>query len=357
MATIAAEGDRDLSKIVTPAASGFHMPAEWAPHARCWMAWPCRTALWYGRERQARSAYAAVARAISLWEPLTMLARPEDREEAVAACGAGVEVLAMPLDDSWMRDSGPTFLVNGAGEVAGADWRFNAWGGKFLPFDQDAAVAGRVLEELGMRAFQAPFVLEGGSIHVDGEGTVITTEQCLLNPNRNPSLSRAEIEANLRAWLGVQQIIWLGDGLENDQTDGHVDDITCFARPGTVITVTCSDPRDANHAVLDDNLRRLQAATDASGRPLEIIELPLPARRDGASGRLALTYLNFYLANGAVIAPAFDDPMDEAAAGILARAFPERVVVQLPALDILEGGGGIHCITQQQPAGPVKERS
>jgi agmatine deiminase len=340
----------------TPAAAGFHMPAEWALHERCWMAWPCRTDLWNGREREAKAAFAATARAIAACEKLTMLARPEDRVEAMAACGPGIEIMTLPLDDSWLRDSGPSFLVDAAGAVAGADWQFNAWGGKFPPFDRDAAVAGRVLDHLGLRAFKAPFVLEGGSIHVDGEGTLITTEQCLLNRNRNPSLSRAEIEENLRQWLGVRQIIWLGQGLENDHTDGHVDDITCFVRPGTVITATCDDPADANHAVLADNLHRLRAARDAWGRALDIIELPLPARRDTAAGRLVLTYLNFYIANGAIIAPSFDDPMDDEAAAILAGAFPDRRIVQIPALDILEGGGGIHCITQQQPVGPVKER-
>jgi len=335
----------------TPAAAGFHMPAESAPHERCWMAWPSRIDLWNGREREAKAAFAAVARAIATSEKLTMLARPGDLAEAQAACGAGIEIMAMPLDDSWLRDSGPSFLVNAAGEVAGADWRFNAWGGKFPPYDQDAEVAGRVLDSLGMRGFKAPFVLEGGSIHVDGEGTVITTEQCLLNPNRNPSLGRAEIETNLREWLGVSTVIWLGEGLENDHTDGHVDDITCFVRPGVVMTATCADPADFNHRVLEDNLRRLRAARDARGRALEIIELPLPARRDTAAGRLVLTYLNFYIANGAIVAPGFDDPMDAQAAAILARAFPDRRIIQVPALDILEGGGGIHCITQQQPAG------
>jgi agmatine deiminase len=336
---------------LTPAAAGFHMPAEWAPHERCWMGWPARQDLWNGRHREAKAAYAAVARAIAAHEPLTMLARPEDLSEARAECGPEVEIMAMALDDSWLRDSGPTFLVNTDGDLAGADWQFNAWGGKFPPWDKDAEIAGKVLTELGLRRFKAPFVLEGGSIHVDGDGTVITTEQCLLNPNRNPSLSRGEIEANLRQWLGVSTVIWLGEGLENDHTDGHVDDITCFVRPGVVMTATCDASDAYNYRVLQDNLRRLRAARDAQGRELEIIELPLPARRDTSAGRLVLTYLNFYIANGAIVAPSFDDPMDAIAAGILAKAFPDRHIVQVPALDILEGGGGIHCITQQQPAG------
>jgi agmatine deiminase len=342
-----------LSSPLTPAAAGFHMPAEWAPHARSWMAWPCRVDLWNGREEAARQAFAAVAKAIARFEPLTMLARAEDAEAARQACGPAVEIMSMPLDDSWVRDSGPTFLVGKAGGVAGAAWRFNAWGGKFPPYDQDAELAGRVLDRLGLPAFKAPFVLEGGSIHTDGEGTLLTTEQCLLNPNRNPELGRDEIERLLMAWLGVRKVIWLGEGLENDHTDGHVDDITCFARPGTVITATCDDPADANYRVLKDNLDRLRRARDARGRALEIIELPLPARRMTAAGRLVLTYVNFYLTNGAVVAPSFDDPLDARAAEILVQAFPDREIVQVPALDILEGGGGIHCITQQQPAGPA----
>jgi agmatine deiminase len=341
------------SPLLTPAEAGFHMPAEWAPHARTWMAWPCRLDLWNGREPEAQRAFAAVAQAIARFEPLTMLARPQDEAAARQACGPTVEIMPMPLDDSWVRDSGPSFLVDASGGIAGAAWRFNAWGGKFPPFDQDAELAGRILDRLGMRAFKAPFVLEGGSIHTDGEGTLITTEQCLLNPNRNPQLGRDEIEHLLMAWLGVRRVIWLGEGLENDHTDGHVDDIACFARPGTIIAASCDDPADANYRRLRDNLDRLRRARDAEGRALDIIELPLPARRMTAAGRLVLTYVNFYLANGAVVMPSFDDPLDGRAAEILARAFPDRAIVPVPALDILEGGGGIHCITQQQPAGPA----
>ncbi len=327
------------------------MPFEGVPHEATLMAWPCRDSLWQGRIAEARRAYAAVARSIAQFEPVTMLADPDDVAGATAACGPLVMVRPQPLDDSWMRDIGPTFLLDAAGRRAGADWRFNAWGEKWPDFAQDAAVAAAVTAALGIPSFAAPFVLEGGSIHVDGEGTLLTSEQCLLNPNRNPSLSRTEIEENLRAWLGVRQVIWLGQGLENDGTDGHVDNLACFVRPGLVLAASCADPADANFRPLADNLRRLRAARDARGRALEVIELPIPAPRITAAGRLASTYVNFYLANGAVIAPRFDDPMDAVAARILADAFPDRALVQIPALDILEGGGGIHCITQQLPAG------
>jgi agmatine deiminase len=334
----------------TPAAAGFHMPAEGARHAGTWMAWPARIDLWNGRDAEAKAAYAAVARAIARFEPLTMVANPADAAEAKAACGSSVEVIALALDDSWMRDIGPTFLVDAKGTLAGADWRFNAWGDKWPNYAQDAAIAAQVLERVGCRRFAAPFVLEGGSIHSDGEGTVLTSEQCLLNPNRNPSLTKAEIEANLKAWLGAEMVVWVGQGLENDGTDGHVDNLACFARPGVVLATSCNDPADTNYAPMQDNLRRLAAARDAKGRAFEVLELPIPAKRVTDAGRLAMTYTNFYLANGAVIAPKFNDPMDAVAAGVLAKAFPDREIVQIPALAILEGGGGIHCITQQQPA-------
>lgn len=334
---------------LSPAAAGFRMPPEWAPHAGTWMAWPCRQDLWHGKIAAARAAYAGVARAIARFEPLTMVANAADAAAAAEACGPGVTVVAIPLDDSWMRDIGPSFLVDGSGAVAGADWRFNAWGGKWPDYAADAAIAERILARLGARRFPAPFVLEGGSIHVDGAGTILTSEQCLLNPNRNPTLSRTEIEANLKAWLGGSTVIWLGQGLENDDTDGHVDNLACFARPGLVLATSSADPADANHKPLADNIARLKSARDAAGNTLEVVELPLPAPRFTEAGRLACNYTNFYLANGAVIAPSFDDPMDAVAGATLARAFPGRQVVQVPAIDILQGGGGIHCITQQQP--------
>lgn len=334
----------------SPADDGFRMPAEWAPHARCWMGWPCRSDLWGAGLEAARDAYTAVARAIAGFEPVTMLADAAALDEAQARCGAGVTCQAMPLDDSWLRDTGPTFVLDGRGGLAGVDWRFNAWGEKFLPYDQDALLAERLLAQLGLRRYAAPLVLEGGSIHVDGEGTLLTSEECLLNPNRNPELDRAGIEALLRRTLGVEAFVWLGQGLDKDETDGHVDNIACFVKPGVVMAVTCDDPADPNHAILSDNLARLKRARDARGRTLEIIELPLPREPRHLDGqRLALSYVNFYIANGGIVMPSFDDANDAAARDIVARAFPDRKVLQVPALDILAGGGGIHCITQQQP--------
>ncbi|HTH98031.1 MAG TPA: agmatine deiminase family protein [Stellaceae bacterium] len=335
----------------SPAAEGFFMPAEWRRHAGTWMAWPAREAIWHGKIDRAYAGYAVVACTVNRFEPVTVLARPQDVEIARMACGGLVKVEACDLDDSWMRDIGPSFLINKAGdEVAGVDWRFNAWGGKWPDCAQDAEVARFILEQAGIRRFEAPFVLEGGSIHVDGQGTILTSEQCLLNPNRNPSLSREAIEAHLKAWLGGSQVIWLGEGLENDDTDGHVDNLACFARPGMVLAASCFDRSDANYEPLAENIARLREARDAQGNPLQVVELPIPAKRVTEAGRLALSYVNSYICNDAVLVPAFEDRMDRIAVEILRDVFPSRSVVQIPALDILQGGGGIHCITQQQPA-------
>ena len=336
-----------------PADLGFRMPAEWEPHARCWMAWPCREELWGERLDEARAAYADVARAIADFEPVTMVARPEQVAGASLRCGSGVSVLPLDLDDSWMRDTGPSFLVDEAGAVAGVDWRFNGWGGKYRPFDKDAAAAGAILDHLGLPAFRAPIVLEGGAIHVDGAGTAMTTEQCLLDPSRNPGLDRAEIEDCLRRHLGVRKTIWLGRGLEGDETDGHVDNLACFVRPGTVLALAAGDSDDPDFEVLADNLARLRAARDANGRELEVIEVPRPrlAHRAADGARLVRSYVNFYVANGGVLVPAFGDDNDRQALEIIAAAFPGRRTVPLTAAaTIVEGGGGIHCVTLQQPA-------
>jgi agmatine deiminase len=335
----------------TPSAAGFAMPAEWSRHARSWMAWPCRESVWQRSIEPARAAYAAVARAIAAFEPVTMVVRPDQAAAARAALGPAIDIMPLPLDDSWTRDIGPTFVVDRQGGVAGIDWRFNGWGGKYPDHGNDDALASAILEQLGMPRFSAPFVLEGGAIHVDGDGTLLTTEQCLLNPNRNPLLDRPAMEAALSAWLGVEKIIWLGHGLVEDETDGHVDNLACFARPGLVAALVEDDPADANHAPLAENLARLRAARDAAGRVLEIVPIQEPAARHRNGARLPLSYLNFYLVNGAVIAPIFDDPADDPALAKLAQLFPERKIVAVPAIDIVAGGGGIHCITQQQPAG------
>ena len=340
----------------TPSSHRYYMPAEWAPHDRCWMAWPCRDAVWGDGLAAARQAYAAVARAIAAFEPVTMLAPRALAAEAARMCGTAVEV-ATPrqgdawagIDDSWIRDTGPSFLVDGRGGIAGCDWRFNGWGGKYSRIADDAALASRILASLNIKCFSAPFVLEGGAIHVDGDGTVLATESVLLNANRNPGLDKTAMERHLAAWLGVRKVIWLPGGLVGDETDGHVDNVACFARPGVVLALKAAGEKDTNEEILRANRRVLAAECDAGGRRLEILEIEQPTVRDSAGNPIAASYMNFYLANGGVIAPRFGIPADDPAARVLAAAFPGRRVVQLDARAIVRGGGGIHCITQQQP--------
>ena len=283
-----------------------------------------------------------------------------------------VRVVEIASDDAWLRDTGPTFVVDGNGGRRGVDWRFNAWGGfkdgLYFPWDRDQRVARKLLEIEGADRYAAPLILEGGSIHVDGEGTVLSTEECLLNPNRNPELSREQIEAALHDYLGTEKVVWLGRGVHADETDGHVDNLACFARPGVVLLTWCEDPSDPQHEVSRDARERLEAATDARGRRFEVVLLPAPGPLEmsaeeaagvdviagtkprQAGDRLAGSYVNFYLGNGRVVHPLLDQRTDEEAAAILRGCFPEREVVGVPAREILLGGGNIHCITQQVPA-------
>jgi agmatine deiminase len=336
--------------MTTPAAHGFVMPAEWEPHARCWMAWPCRKETWGDGLEAAEKAYAEVARTIAEFEPVTMVCNPGDATEASLACGQGVEILPLEIDDSWTRDTGPTFLVDRKGRLGAVNWRFNAWGEVYRHYRHDAELARRIADRVRAERFDAPFVLEGGSIHTDGEGTLLVTEDCLLNPNRNPSMSKEQIEAGLREHLGVSKVIWLAGGLEDDVTDGHVDNVACFVRPGMVLALSEEDPSDGNYAVLEENIDCLSDETDAKGRQLKVVRVPQPKRRLHDGRRLALSYINFYIANGAVIMPAFEASQDDRAYRVIRELFPDRRVIQVAAAEILTGGGGIHCITQQQPA-------
>jgi len=333
-----------------PALDGLAMPAEWQPHECCWMAWPCRPALWGAGFEAACRAYALVARTIGEFEPVRMLVPPPHVAVATLQLARRLEVVPFAIDDSWTRDSGPCFVTGPEGRLAGVAWRFNGWGNRYHPHARDTALAAVLLAELGLSCYKAPMVLEGGAIHVDGQGTVLVSEPSVLNVNRNPTLDRRQIEERLVLYLGVRKIIWLERGLVDDETDGHVDNVARFVAPATVMCAVASDPDDANREPLLENRARLARMCDAQGHALEVVELPLPAPRRGPKGQLPLSYLNFYIANDAVVMPAFDDPMDDPAREIVAAAFPERQVVQLPALDIVAGGGGIHCITQQQPS-------
>jgi len=329
--------------------SSFFMPAEWQPHSRCWMAWPCNEAIWVRGMDVARQNFAAVVRAVLEFEPVTLLVRPQDRATAYQLCGGQVDYWEYPLDDSWMRDFGPTFVKNTADELAGVNWRFNGWG-KY-PYDNDQHVARHILEHSKFPCIDAPLILEGGAIHVDGEGTVLTTEQCLLHPNRNPSLSKDEIEALLLKHLGAKKILWLPQGLKDDDTDGHIDEIACFAAPGVVLALIGSDRDDVDYQPLQTNLHILREATDARGRKLEVVTLQQPEFVYKGAERLSQSYINFYIANGGVVMPAFgDQKRDEFARGQIAELFPRHKILQLPARELAYGGGNIHCITQQQPA-------
>jgi agmatine deiminase len=320
------------------------MPAEWEPHELTLMGWPCRRELWGSRMADARSDYATVANAIAEFEPVTMIANAgADAVDARAACSSRVDVVELPLNDSWLRDCGPIYVYGDDGPRVAVHFRFNAWGEKFPPWDRDAAVGALIAARLGDSVVSAPLVLEGGSILCDGAGTLMTTEQCLLNPNRNPSLSREDIEGALRTFLGVDRIVWLGSGLVEDRdTDGHVDLIAAFTRPGQVLLQTV-DESNPNHAHCEQNRERLRSAG------IDVLELPVLPYRSMEGHTVATGYLNLYLCNGAVIMPVCGDESDQQAAAIVAAAFPGREVVSVLGVLLAYGGGGPHCITQQVP--------
>jgi len=356
----------------TPAADGFRMPAEYEPHSGCWMVWPQRPDNWRLGAKPAQEAFAAVAAAIAESEPVTMAVSDSQFEHARSLLPDSVRVAEISTDDSWVRDTGPTFVIDAEGRRRGVDWRFNAWGGLdgglYFPWDRDDRVAAKILEIEGAERYRAPFVLEGGAIHVDGDGTVLTTEECLLNPNRNPELSREQVEQNLRDYLGVEKVLWLDRGVFEDETDGHIDELATFVRPGVVLLTWTEDESDPQHAISSDARRRLEAATDARGRSIEVVLIPSPgplqitaeeaAGVDSVAGtyprtagdRLPASYANFYLGNTRLVFPLLDERTDEAAAEILRGCFPRHEVVGVPAREIILGGGNIHCITQQVPA-------
>ena len=357
----------------TPLADGFRMPGEFEPHRGCWMLWPERTDNWRDEARPAQRAFAAVARAIGRFEPVTVGASAAAYAGARAVLDASIRVVELASDDAWMRDVGPTCVLDRRGEVRGVDWRFNAWGGfnggLYAPWDRDEQVAGKVLEVERFARYRAPMVCEGGAIHSDGAGTLLVTEQCLLNPNRNPRLGRKRIESLLLAYTGARKIVWLGDGVFGDETDGHVDNLACFAAPGVVLLAGCDDPRDPQYRISADAYARLMDERDARGERFRVHRLPMPgplrstareaagvrknvdAKRRRAGERLAASYVNFYIANGGVVMPLLDRKTDAAALAVLRKAFPRRKVVGVAAREILLGGGNIHCITQQIPRG------
>lgn len=327
------------------------MPAETARHERTVMAWPtvglAEIGLWGDAGLDgARAVYAEIAGAIARYEPVTMVAAPADASAAEHLCGAAVEVISIPIDDSWIRDTGPIVIVDPDGNRQALHFRFNAWGEKWAPWDADAAVGAEVATQLGLAVHEVPMVLEGGSIAVDGAGLLVSTERCLLNKNRNPDMERAEIEGTLRETLGAERVVWLADAIaEDDGTDGHVDNVVAFAGPARALLQGCDDRSNPNHAIASDNRRRLEAAG------IEVIEVPtLPYARVGTSRLLPVPYVNLYALNGAVLVPTSGAVSDDAMLGVIAAQYPGREVVAVPGAVLAHGGGGVHCITQQVPA-------
>ena len=350
------------------------MPAEYERHSGCWMLWPERTDNWRDGAKPAQAAFAAVATAIAAGEPVTVGVSAVQYQNARARLPPGVRLVEITSNDAWIRDCGPTFVVDARGRRRGVDWTFNAWGGLngglYFPWDRDDEVAQKVLEIEGADRYRTSFVLEGGAIHVDGQGTCLTTEECLLNPNRNGGMSRKDVESMLRRYLGVSTVIWLGRGVYLDETGGHIDELACFTGPGQVALTWTRDRDDPQYEISCDALARLRQARDARGRPLTIHKIHQPGplylsaaeaagvdARPGtlprrAGDRLPASYVNFYVANKYVVMPLYDKRWDAAAMRTLTRLFPTREVVGVPTREILLGGGNIHCITQQVPRPP-----
>lgn len=356
-----------------PGEDGFRMPGEFESHFGCWMLWPERGDNWRLGAKPAQTVFAEVATLISRYESLTVGVSHRQFANARSQLPQRVRLVEMSSDDCWVRDCGPSFVVNDQREVRGIDWGFNAWGGLegglYFPWDRDEMVAQKILEMENLKRYAlTDFVLEGGSIHVDGQGTLITTEQCLLNSNRNPDMTRSDIATTLKNYLGIEKIIWLKEGLYGDETNGHVDNLCCFARPGEVLLAWTADKDDPQHQISRENLQILESTRDARGRKLKIHKIGLPGplfRKDGevqgldssrgspprrAGQRLAGSYINFLICNGAIVLPVFDDPRDEQAIEKISSIFPTRDILPVQSKELLLGGGNIHCLTLQQPA-------
>jgi agmatine deiminase len=338
---------------VAPHAEGFAMPAEWAPHERCLISWPTRARAYWGEYYLlAQATHAAVARAIARFEPVLVIAHPGEGGNARSYCGSdNIEVIELPIDESWIRDNGPYFVLDPSGRRAVADFVFNSWGEKYLPYDKDAGVTTLLCEHFGWRRFAAPMVLEGGAFTVDGEGTLITTESCLLHPSRNPGMSQERQEEILRDYLGAETVIWLKAGrAEATATDGHVDGVCHFVAPGRVILHMVREKDHVDFENLQENRRRLDEAVDARGRRIEISEMDRRTAVDIGGKHLTVTYVNSYQANGGLVVPTAGAVFDEYALELLGEIFPDREIVGVPTPVLAYGGGGIHCITQQVPS-------
>tara|TARA_B100000029_G_C17468809_1_gene921219 strand:- start:164 stop:1210 length:1047 start_codon:yes stop_codon:yes gene_type:complete len=341
-----------------PIEQNFYMPAEWAVHECCWMQWPHKNLEHSGYAdvpswshfdfEKGRLAWANVAKSIAKFEKVKMIVHPNDITSAKNLLDAKIEIIELKIDDCWARDSGAIFLLNDQNKLGGIDWEFNGWG-KFKPYDSDNKIAKFMIDSSSATYFKSNMILEGGSIHVDGQGTLITTEQCLLNKNRNPNLSKDEIEKNLKDYLGIKKIIWLKNGTD-EGTDGHIDNIACFVKPGTVLALSCSDKKDSFYDKINENLEILKTSEDCRGERLEVIELEMSYKRLIPDEDEPSSYINFYIANKGIVMPNFmDEKADFNAKKIIETSFPHREIIAINGIDISMGGGNVHCITQQQP--------
>lgn len=355
----------------TPESLGFRMPAEWNPHAATWTSWPFDDDLWDGFLEGVRREFAPLVATIARFEPVVLNVRDEEAEadarRRIGAIAEGapegdpmrdalenITFHRIPLNDVWFRDNGPIFVRDSGENVALTDWTFNAWGGKYAPWDDDDRAPSRVADTIGARRFELPYVMEGGALDVNDRRVCLTTRSCLLSQERNPNLSENDLEYLLCNGLGVTNVVWLEGGLKDDHTDGHIDTIVRFTDDRTILCTVADEDDEDNFATLHRNLEALRTLRDEDGEPYEIVELPLPEKRLYLhEKRLPLTYANFYVGNGFVVAPVYDDPRDQTALEILAERFPDREVIGLRAENLVTGGGAFHCVTQQQPAGEL----
>ena len=356
--------------LTTPKADDFWMPGEHSPQSTIWLAWPTRPDNWRDNGLPAQAAFAHFIERLSGYVTVKLAVLPEYEAQARSMLPCSTQLFPMAYNDAWMRDIGPTMVINDAGVKRAINWQFNAWGGEldglYDDWSDDKNVASHVAQQEGVESYDAPFILEGGSIHCDGEGTLYTTQECLLHPSRNPELSREDIEAQLKAYLSIEKVIWLPLGLFNDETNGHIDNILHVVRPGEVLLTVCDDENDPQYAISQQALGLLAEARDARGRKIKVHQLPLPGplyiREDEAAGlvqpdrmeraadrRLAGSYANCLICNGAVFYPLLDEKNDPIAHDVLQNAFPKYELIGIPARDILLGGGNLHCITQQIP--------
>ena len=338
------------SGILDPRDFGYYMPGEWARHSCCWMAWPCRKGFWADTDATQHD-YANLANTIARFETVKMLVPAHKIDAATLMLGKNVEVIEMPIDDSWARDSGPNFFIGGE-KLAGSDWVFNAWGEEYEPYDKDALMGERILQIAGADRYPSWLVAEGGGVTVDGEGTTITTESCFLNKNRNPDRSRKEIENELCRTLGAEKVIWIPGDVEDTETDGHVDGIAAFIEPGRVLVEVNPDKTVPHYSVVQENIKALKDQTDAKGKKLQLEFIQEGIYHGDLWNGGCSSYINSYLANDAVIVPGYGYDRDPSAVETYQRLYPEREVVQVAIHNLAKGGGGIHCVTQQQPEFP-----